>query len=223
MKVPNRPPWGVETEYEGQVFRSQLEARVVATLNRQGTPWTYEEWSLTFRRHGSHCPTMESLTARCGCVPGEFEQYVPDFRISGGWVEVKPNARPESLDKAGHLAADRGGFGLPIYIARPRGDRLSVDRVVSPRKLLHAEWVRCPSCGNVQPATVGDSRLPCCGARTGFIEIVRPILPDLRNGSMVWTTNSRRPRITLGNPVSGSGKCESCGRIYASDGLCGCS
>lgn len=134
------------TVYGGVRFRSRLEARVAATLDRIKVEWEYEP---------------EGLELSSGV------RYLPDFRLpkTGIWLEVKPNWNHDM--KAGLLAEE----GESVFLAYPGEhwtpgshiDILHVNGVIGRDARASAVFVQCPDCDVVQPARIGQLQLPCCG------------------------------------------------------------
>lgn len=72
-------PRAIETRYKGYRFRSRLEARWAVFFDALGLAWEYEPEGFE--------------------LPGGV-RYLPDFKVNGTWVEVKPvNPSPDEIRK----------------------------------------------------------------------------------------------------------------------------
>ncbi len=134
----------IQTVYAGVHFRSRLEARFAAGFDRLGVLWEYEPEAFHVEGVGG---------------------YLPDFRIAGKWVEVKPTSEP------GKLPYFAEQIDEPCYLLYPAGgdDRFSshVMGVRGPGFLSSAVWAPCPRCGAVQPWIIGDEYPNSC-CHTGY-------------------------------------------------------
>jgi hypothetical protein len=94
----------IETQYKGYRFRSRLEARWAVFFDTLGYDWEYEP---------------EGFELAGG------ERYLPDFRVEGWWVEVKPmTGGLDQFEKAQRFAEQSGEAvlgvaGLPETVVYP--------------------------------------------------------------------------------------------------------
>jgi len=86
----------IETEYNGYLFRSRLEARWAVFFDALGIDYEYE---------------VEGYEVATGVW------YLPDFHIDDGWIEVKhKNDRDiEATEKMGFLVAGLQEPGVIVY------------------------------------------------------------------------------------------------------------
>lgn len=181
------------TIYAGTRFRSRLEARVAAGLDRIGASWQYEPEAFAI---------------------GNGTGYLPDFYLPkcDTWLEVKPTWRHDP--KAGRFASFDPAPAI-FLIAPWDGSRaafgheaFTVTAIRGIASMASAVWVKCPSCDVIQPAVIGSERLRCCGYgddespggdwfwRAHYDDrfsgdyksiLVTPELPQYQDGHMRWT------------------------------------
>jgi len=144
----------IPTVFQGVEFRSRLEARVAATLTGMGCRWEYEPE---------------------GFVLDDGTKYLPDFRVAGCYIEVKPYSRTPDDSKIGKMA--QSDQAVRCYLVQDRAWESDLDDAFGDgSNYLHvlrvrgvgfrssAVWAACPRCRLVGPWTIGDET-PCrtCG------------------------------------------------------------
>jgi hypothetical protein len=136
------------TPYAGVRFRSRLEARVAAGLDRIGARWQYEPE---------------------GFAIGPGVGYLPDFYLpeADTWLEVKPTWRHDP--KAGLFASFDPAPAIYLIAPLDRAreayghDAFTVTAILGIGSMASAVWIKCPACDVVQPAIIGSEQLRCCG------------------------------------------------------------
>lgn len=182
----------IPTTYQGIEFRSRLEARVAAGMDRIGVVWEYEPE---------------------GFQIGPTERYLPDFYLpqADAWLEVKPTWQHNH--KAGLLALHEPAPAVFLIAPWDRArdalghDAFTVTAIHGPTSMSSAVWVKCPACDVVQPAIIGAESLRCCGYgdngedwfwRAHYDDrfprdyrsiLVAPELPQYKDGRMRWAAS----------------------------------
>lgn len=89
----------IQTAYKGYHFRSRLEARWAVFFDQLSIPFEYE-------------PEGYDL--------GNGLLYLPDFRIAGGFIEVKPSATPDKNEQEkARLLSRNAGCDVVIVCGEP--------------------------------------------------------------------------------------------------------
>lgn len=186
--MTSEPPAPLPTRWRDRLYRSRLEARVAATLDRHRIGHRYEE--------------------EAHAVPGG-RGYLPDFHLThlDGWLEVKHGYRAPGIDKAEALAVTSG---RPVWLAYPADvyptQGLAVVLLGEEREAC--VWAPCPGCDAVQPWPIrrGSYRCRACGigygtrewrtgwegwrARNGLPYLIP--LPQYLDGLMLWHAEEQR-------------------------------
>jgi hypothetical protein len=178
----------IPTPYRGVAFRSRLEARTAAALDRARIPFAYEP---------------EAFAMPDG------RRYLPDFRLTAAnvWLEVKPNWETIRLDdKAQSLACHTTDRVFYVYPRRVDGTWVDALSVVTAKggagRIASAIWTACPVCHVRGPWTIGDEApSSCCQGKPASEDrwdaapLFGPLLPQYQDGDML------PPRVPRGFPT----------------------
>lgn len=140
----------IPTDYAGYSFRSRLEARVAAGLDRLGARWVYE-------------PEAFELTTG--------DRYLPDFRVAGKYIEVKSDVIVDD-GKIKQLALDLrqttflvvpNDWERTIPMGHYHGGVEDTSLYAIDDSRRSAVWSPCPGCGAMQPWAIGcEEQTYCC-------------------------------------------------------------
>jgi hypothetical protein len=108
-----------ETEYNGYLFRSRLEARWAVFFDALGIRYMYELETFKF---------------------GDGTQYLPDFWMPDQdcWIEIKPFSPTEKEEHKAQLLADATGKRVFIFYGEPRVPDFTDD--------CDSAWAKWPRC-----------------------------------------------------------------------------
>jgi hypothetical protein len=151
----------IETRYNGNKFRSRLEARWAVFLDSLGVQYRYEHegWDL------------------------DGVWYLPDFWLPeiGMWLEIKPDL-PGLLSGDGLLKAERLAIASdkPVIVMVDTPGRNPAIVLVGPLVVAGADpifgqWSDCLACGKV---SLGAVYVPEENGRRGFCGCAAPNVPD---------------------------------------------